>query len=179
MTAKQKTATAGFTRAELLVVLGVGAILSGVLGADLNQAKSKLLQQACAANLKQWGMAIDLYAQDYDGSYYYFAEVNNVNFDDTSSPYLKYFGGGSQLGGVIQAKMRSMRYCPEVASRMTQNQINSTSLHTYSMTIPIVRDLRRGYINYDASPGVDANNLSFPLGRAATPSQYLLMIDSG
>jgi len=173
---KHRTSMAGFTRTELLVVLGVGAILSGVMGADLNQAKSKLLQQACAANLKQWGMAIDLYAQDYNGSCYYISNV--INFDDTSSPYGKYIGGTNPLLPIPHDMMRTIRYCPEVASRMTQNQILGTSLHTYSMPIPMV--LTRGaYQNYDSSPGVDLNNMFFPLKKLSTPSRYLLMIDSG
>src|ERR1017187_3196580 len=172
-TNRQRTSMAGFTRTELLVLLGVGAILSGVLGADLNQAKSKLLQQACAANLKQWGMAINLYAQDYNGSYYYLSQ-GSENFDDNDSPYAKYLGGGN-----AQVTMRTIRCCPAVTARMASNPISSGFFHTYSMPIPMIPGGRGGgYVDYELGPGVDPNNMFFPLKRAATPSNYLLLIDS-
>jgi prepilin-type processing-associated H-X9-DG protein len=172
--ARMRTArsnTAGFTRTELLVLLGVGAILSGVLGADLNQAKLKLLQQACAANLKQWGLAINLYAQDYNGRCYYVSGGSEV-FDDNSSPYLKYLGGGN-----ASLTMRTIRCCPEVAARMTRNQINGAGIYTYSMPIPKALGGRGGtYVDYDTLG--DAFNMFFPLNRVVNQSQYLLMIDS-
>ena len=67
-TARRQARNAAFTLTELLVLVGVGAILSGVLVADFSQVRVKLLQQTCAANLKQWGMAFALYAQDYRGN---------------------------------------------------------------------------------------------------------------
>jgi len=43
----------GFTLAELLVLAAIGAVLAGLALADLSQERSKLLQEACANNLKQ------------------------------------------------------------------------------------------------------------------------------
>jgi len=166
--------TAGFTRTELFVLLGVGTILSGVLGADLNQAKSKLLQQACAANLKQWGMAINLYAQDYNGSYYYLSQAS-INFDDNASPYAKYLGAGSS--NTVVMTMRTMRTCPEVAARLPLSLTSIPAFHNYSMPIPWVF-VQGTYTNLDALPG-SASNIFPTLRYLNQPSQYLLMIDSG
>jgi type II secretory pathway pseudopilin PulG len=50
----KKTARSGngFSLAELVVLVCIVAMLSGVLVADLTQTRAALLRQACAANLK-------------------------------------------------------------------------------------------------------------------------------
>src|ERR1019366_1566855 len=87
---------AGFTLTELSVLMGVGVILASVVAADLDQARMKLLQQACAANLKQWGMAFSMYADDYNGTIYY--DVSGIHYDDGGalpSPLCPYLGTSS------------------------------------------------------------------------------------
>jgi len=59
---------AGFTLIELLVVIAILALLIGILLPALSQARHQARRTACAANLRQVGMAIHLYAEDFDGS---------------------------------------------------------------------------------------------------------------
>lgn len=149
-------------------------MLAGLLMADLAQVKSKLLQQACAANMKQWGMAFSLYAQDYNGSFYY--DVGGASWDDSGvnppNPYLRYLGGSDPL-----TTIRTMRVCPVVAARMPDFL---ASLHSYTMPIGTYRH-GLGYQNAD-TPGSPFYGSAFAsywpyLKSVPVPAKFLLLIE--
>jgi prepilin-type N-terminal cleavage/methylation domain-containing protein/prepilin-type processing-associated H-X9-DG protein len=59
----------GFTLIELLVVIAIIAILAAILFPVFAKAREKARQASCQSNLKQLGVAILSYAQDFDESY--------------------------------------------------------------------------------------------------------------
>ena len=83
----------GFTLIELLVVIAIIAILAAILFPVFAQARSKARQTSCLSNNKQIGLAVMMYAQDYDETLP-FGAVNPagvplIMWYDIVEPYIK------------------------------------------------------------------------------------------
>ena len=133
---KRQDTRQGFTLIELLVVIAIIAILAAILFPVFAQARESARQASCASNMKQVGVAMNMYMQDYDemwvpafalGSGPNATDIrpwigfdnNNLNGADSGSP----FGGDmrqpathTQHPGLLDPYIKNdqIKKCPDV-----------------------------------------------------------------
>lgn len=61
---RSKYSSPGFTLVELLVVVAIIGILAGILVPVLGRARESAKRKACTSNLKQLGLALNMYASE-------------------------------------------------------------------------------------------------------------------
>jgi prepilin-type N-terminal cleavage/methylation domain-containing protein len=130
-TVERILARGGFTLIELLVVIAIISLLLAILVPSLNRARSAARRIVCSHNLKQVGVAVDMYVGDHDG--YYPCAQDPVS---TSPTYWLWMGRGwrkwvqSYLSTIVDVNTPSVLLCP--ADRTDPAKYESTS-YSYSM----------------------------------------------
>lgn len=80
------------TLVELLVVIGIIAVLAAILFPVFARAREKARQTSCLSNLRQLATAGTLYADDYDGYYsrgQFWPFTSTHLWSDAFEPYMK------------------------------------------------------------------------------------------
>ena len=121
MSGLSRTRRRGFTLIELLVVIAIIAILAAILFPVFAQAREAARKASCTSNMKQCGLAILMYAGDFDDQLPWAASnalmpaIPTVTWYDLCEPYVKV--GAKSFGHIAPGGVQRTFYiCPSFAN---------------------------------------------------------------
>lgn len=158
----RRSPAAAFTLIELLTVIAIIGILAAIIIPTVSRVRATARNAQCVSRLRDWGRAISLYANDNKAHY----RISNW-LSAASNPYLPYLpsiktGNTSRVDVYAGCPLISTQDAPQVSYVMIwpskDGNINTPIANTTSPDGSSVTDV--------------------PLGRAANPSNFLMMCDS-
>lgn len=174
----RKTAFRAFTLVELLVVIGIIALLVSILLPTLGRAREQAKSTQCKSNLRQYGIAFANYAVANKG----FIQTGMINSGVPAVPMTYGFSlegapptynyDGGYLSPYMK-KMEKMRNCPLVddgASNITATMSTEKTPISYIYSIYTVNSKSTA-----AAPG--ASTKSVQLSRIKVPAETVFFVD--
>ena len=164
------SARGGFTLVELLVVAAVVAILAALLLPALGLGKGAAQRLQCVSNLRQLGLAAQMYWEDHEGRAFAFRGAATNGGDLFWFGWLQRGSEGQRafdptLGALYPyLQGRGVTLCPSLNYSLRQFKLKAAGA-------------AYGY-GYNLHLSAPAGQPSVSLGKAAQPSELILFADS-
>ncbi len=171
----------GFTLIELLVVIAIISLLAGILIPALHRARMHAQRVVCAANIRDMGTAVHLYAQDFEGR---LPPMNEVRPTQTAGHYTRWFRSGDNtwwnLGFVWRAGLignPKVLYCPSPDVRFKYKHYSEPNFPS-SSTVEDNPGTRISYMYNPVCVSIEDRHRRFTKLDQLQPSGTLLLCDS-
>ncbi|RYX86784.1 DUF1559 domain-containing protein [bacterium] len=153
----------GFTLIELLVVIAIIAILAAILFPVFARARENARKISCMSNLKQIGLGIAQYTQDYDEKLLIQTSTTNRHFGYVLQPYLK---------------SRQIFVCPSGAGSLATTTAIASDTRDHNWVMPDT-NAAGAADPFTGSYGMNVNvNNGTALAAIASPSTLGMFFDS-